>query len=136
MRKSLLKIDSLRTRQNDYSHILAGLSFLVLTLLTVKTLGLDIYPEATELRHAIRSGSMSVSNAAMINVIPASKQASAQVSQMSLSWGEKTDQAEDSSTHSGYTYSGWQNGSSNFTVEGDSANLNMDHAKTVTVTMF
>lgn len=131
-----MKIDSLRTHQNVYGHILVGFSFLVLTLLTVKTLGPDICPEATEQRQAIRSGSISVSNAAMINVILASKQVSAQVSSTSLSWGEKTDQVEGASAHSGYTYSGWQNGSSKYTVNDNSANLNMDHAKTVTVMMF
>lgn len=133
MRKSLLKIDSLRTRQNVCGHILVGFSFLVLTFLTVKTLALDLQTEATGLGRAVGSDSMSVSKAAMVNVISTSKQVSAQVSSTSLSWRGTEDFTEDAPVHSGCTYSGRQNGSSNYTVEDNSANLNPDHSKTAMI---
>ena len=115
MRKNLLRIDSLRTRQNACGHILVGFSFLVLTLLTVKTLAPDLQAETTGLKQAVVSDSMSVSKVAMLNVVPASTQASTPAAPSSLSWNKTANFTEDALVHSGYTYSGRQNGSSKYT---------------------
>lgn len=52
----------------------------------------------------------------------------------SLSWGATVNLTGSTPTRSGYTFTGWSNGSSSFTASDTAANLNPTNAKTVTVT--
>ena len=52
----------------------------------------------------------------------------------SLSWGATVNLTGSTPTRSGYTFTGWSNGSSNFTGDETDAKLNTLNAKTVTVT--